>query len=84
MGESGNAASLHTALNAVQALERGFDVDFDTRLLYCKGVLPNISRDIKNSSEPFGRHSSWVCNFHEVTLWFCLFFLPPFLMHELY
>ncbi|KAK8982935.1 hypothetical protein V6N11_054920 [Hibiscus sabdariffa] len=83
MGESGNknAASLQTAMNAVHALGRGFDVNFDTRLLYCKGVtgsriveiddehgryiyldnqtvLPNISRDIKNSSEPFGRHSS--------------------------
>ncbi|GMJ06928.1 CONSTITUTIVE ACTIVE DEFENSE 1, necrotic spotted lesion 2, constitutively activated cell death 1 [Hibiscus trionum] len=72
MGESGNAASLHTALKVVQALERRIDVDFDTRLLYCKGVtgsmiveiedehgrdnqtvLPNISRDINNSSEPF-------------------------------
>lgn len=36
MGESGTA--LHTAINAVQALGRGFDVNFDTRLLYCKGV----------------------------------------------
>ncbi|XP_031406102.1 MACPF domain-containing protein CAD1-like [Punica granatum] len=36
MGE--NAAALHTAVNAVQALGRGFDVNFDTRLLYCKGV----------------------------------------------
>ncbi|KAK8519405.1 hypothetical protein V6N13_133327 [Hibiscus sabdariffa] len=97
MGESGNknAASLQTAMNAVpvQALGRGFDVNFDTRLLYCKGVtgsriveiddehgrdiyldnqtvLPNISRDIKNSSEPFGRHSSGVCNFHEMVEYF--------------
>ncbi|KAE8722811.1 Kinase superfamily protein isoform 1 [Hibiscus syriacus] len=38
MGENGNAAAQHTAINAVQALGRGFDVNFDTRLLYCKGV----------------------------------------------
>ncbi|KAF8042176.1 hypothetical protein BT93_A0711 [Corymbia citriodora subsp. variegata] len=31
-------AALHTAANAVQALGRGFDVNFDTRLLYCKGA----------------------------------------------
>ncbi|KAL6574491.1 cinnamoyl-Coa reductase [Orobanche minor] len=36
MGE--NAAALHTTLNSVQALGRGFDVNYDTRLLYCKGV----------------------------------------------
>lgn len=33
-----NAAALHTAINSVQALGRGFDVNYDTRLLYCKGV----------------------------------------------
>ncbi|KAJ0695990.1 putative MACPF domain-containing protein CAD1/NSL1 [Helianthus annuus] len=33
-----NAAALHTAMNSVQALGKGFDVNFDTRLLYCKGV----------------------------------------------
>ncbi|XP_049360836.1 MACPF domain-containing protein CAD1-like [Solanum verrucosum] len=33
-----NAAAFHTALNAAQALGRGFDVNYDTRLLYCKGV----------------------------------------------
>lgn len=40
MGEmgNGNAAAMHTAMNVVQALGRGFDVNFDTRLLYCKGV----------------------------------------------
>nr|XP_016480938.1 PREDICTED: MACPF domain-containing protein CAD1-like isoform X2 [Nicotiana tabacum] len=32
------AAAFHTAINAVQALGRGFDVNYDTRLLYCKGV----------------------------------------------
>ncbi|PHT36487.1 MACPF domain-containing protein CAD1 [Capsicum baccatum] len=31
-------AAFHTAINAVQALGRGFDVNYDTRLLYCKGV----------------------------------------------
>lgn len=30
--------ALHTAINAVKALGRGFDVNCDTRLLYCKGV----------------------------------------------
>ncbi|KAI3732584.1 hypothetical protein L1987_63790 [Smallanthus sonchifolius] len=34
----GNAAALHTAVESVQALGKGFDVNFDTRLLYCKGV----------------------------------------------
>ena len=33
-----NTAALHTTINSVQALGRGFDVNFDTRLLYCKGV----------------------------------------------
>ncbi|KAK4724886.1 hypothetical protein R3W88_027665 [Solanum pinnatisectum] len=33
-----NTAAFHTALNAAQALGRGFDVNYDTRLLYCKGV----------------------------------------------
>lgn len=32
------AAVFHTVINAVQALGRGFDVNYDTRLLYCKGV----------------------------------------------
>lgn len=36
MGE--HVAAFHTATNAVQALNRGFDVNCDTRLLYCKGV----------------------------------------------
>ncbi|KAK7394974.1 hypothetical protein VNO78_15515 [Psophocarpus tetragonolobus] len=39
MGE--HVAALHTATNAVQALGRGFDVNCDTRLLYCKGVAPS-------------------------------------------
>lgn len=33
-----NAAALQTAVNSVQALGRGFDVNYDTRLLYCKGA----------------------------------------------
>ncbi|OVA03281.1 hypothetical protein BVC80_8609g8 [Macleaya cordata] len=33
-----NAAAFHTILNSIQALGKGFDVNFDTRLLYCKGV----------------------------------------------
>ncbi|KAE8717709.1 hypothetical protein F3Y22_tig00110032pilonHSYRG00035 [Hibiscus syriacus] len=83
MGGNGNAAAQHTTINAIQALGSGFDVNFDTRLLYCKGVagyriveiveehvrdvylddqlvLHNISRDIKNSQELIGRHSSRV------------------------
>ncbi|CAK7343594.1 unnamed protein product [Dovyalis caffra] len=95
MGENGsvNAAGMHTAMNAVQALGRGFDVNYDTRLLYCKGVagskvveidqehsrdlllyggivLPNVSRDIKNSLDPIGRQSSGVCTFHEMVEYF--------------
>ncbi|KAL3358678.1 hypothetical protein AABB24_015668 [Solanum stoloniferum] len=30
--------AIHTVINAVEALGRGFDVNYDTRLLYCKGV----------------------------------------------
>ncbi|KAL9227825.1 hypothetical protein vseg_003472 [Gypsophila vaccaria] len=29
---------MQTAVNAVEAIGRGFDVNFDTRLLYCKGI----------------------------------------------
>ncbi|XP_052173438.1 MACPF domain-containing protein CAD1-like [Diospyros lotus] len=88
-----NAAALHTAINSVQALGRGFDVNFDTRLLYCKGVggsrvveidheytrdlclydnlvVPNVSRDIKNSPEPGGRDSSGVCSYSEMVEFF--------------
>ncbi|BBH06358.1 MAC/Perforin domain-containing protein [Prunus dulcis] len=91
MGE--NAAALHTAVNSVQALGRGFDVNFDTRLLYCKGVagsrileldeehtkdlclyddiiVPNVSKDIKQSQESMGRQSSGVCSFHEMVEYF--------------
>ncbi|KAG6769642.1 hypothetical protein POTOM_025298 [Populus tomentosa] len=92
-GVSVNAAAMHTAMNAVQALGRGFDVNYDTRLLYCKGVtgskvveidqehardlllcggivLPNVSRDIKNSLIPSGRQSSGVCTFYEMVEYF--------------
>ncbi|KAH6757162.1 MAC/Perforin domain-containing protein [Perilla frutescens var. hirtella] len=44
MGE--NAAALHTAINSVQALGKGFDVNYDTRLLYCKGVSGSRIVDI--------------------------------------
>lgn len=87
MGE--NAAALHTAINSVQALGRGFDVNYDTRLLYCKGVsgsrivdideehtrdlylsdnlvVPDVSRDIKNSQEAGGRDGFGVCSYYEV------------------
>ncbi|KAH7672510.1 Membrane attack complex component/perforin (MACPF) domain-containing protein [Dioscorea alata] len=37
MGMDGNAALL-TVENAIKALGRGFDVNYDTRLLYCKGA----------------------------------------------
>ncbi|ESR42803.1 MACPF domain-containing protein CAD1 [Citrus sinensis] len=88
-----NAAALHTAANSVQALGRGFDVNFDTRLLYCKGVagsrvvevdeehkkdlflydeivVPNVSRDIKNSQESIGRQSSGVCTYPQMVEYF--------------
>ncbi|XP_061370746.1 MACPF domain-containing protein CAD1-like isoform X2 [Gastrolobium bilobum] len=91
MGE--HVAALHTATNALQALGRGFDVNFDTRLLYCKGVsgsrvveideehprelwlyddvvVPNVSRDIRNSQESVGRQSSGVCSFQEMVEYF--------------
>ncbi|KAK6118201.1 hypothetical protein DH2020_047987 [Rehmannia glutinosa] len=89
MGE--NAAALHTAINSVQALGKGFDVNYDTRLLYCKGVagsriveideghtrdlylsddlvVPNVSRDIKNSQDAGGRDGFGVCSYNEVCL----------------
>lgn len=31
-------AGLHTIQSSIQALGRGFDVNYDTRLLYCKGI----------------------------------------------
>ncbi|KAH6813194.1 cAMP-regulated phosphoprotein 19-related protein [Perilla frutescens var. frutescens] len=54
MGE--NAAALHTALNFVQALGKGFEVNYDTSLLYLFEdlVLPNVSRHIKNDKDEGG------------------------------
>ncbi|KAL2899900.1 MACPF domain-containing protein CAD1 [Bienertia sinuspersici] len=46
----GNEAALQTAINAIQALGRGFDVNFDTRLLYCKGIAG--SRILQIDEEP--------------------------------
>ncbi|KAL1549059.1 MACPF domain-containing protein CAD1-like isoform X1 [Salvia divinorum] len=91
MGE--NAAALDTAINSVQALGRGFDLNYDTRLLYCKGVsgsrivdidvehtrdlylsddfvVPNVSRDIKNSHEAGGRDGFGVCSYYEMVEYF--------------
>ncbi|KAJ0089123.1 hypothetical protein Patl1_31527 [Pistacia atlantica] len=91
MGE--NAAAMQTAINSVQALGRGFDVNYDTRLLYCKGVsgsrvvqvdgehtrdlvlydnvvVSNVSWDIKNSQDSFGRQRSGVCSFQEMVEYF--------------
>ncbi|CAA3012873.1 Hypothetical predicted protein [Olea europaea subsp. europaea] len=88
-----NAAALHTAMNSVQALGRGFDVNCDTRLLYCKGVagsriveideehtrdlyltdnlvIPNVSRDIKNSQDSRGRDGFGVCSYNEMIEYF--------------
>ncbi|XP_004302554.1 PREDICTED: MACPF domain-containing protein CAD1-like isoform X1 [Fragaria vesca subsp. vesca] len=60
MGE--NVAALHTAINAVQALGRGFDVNFDTRLLYCKGVAG--SRVIEVDEE----HTRNLCLYDDVVV----------------
>lgn len=46
----GNEAALQTAVNAIEALGRGFDVNFDTRLLYCKGIAG--SRILQIDEEP--------------------------------
>ncbi|GLT41744.1 hypothetical protein SLA2020_157870 [Shorea laevis] len=93
MGEIASAAVMHTAINSVQALGRGFDVNFDTRLLYCKGIagsrvidvdeehtrdlylydnvlVPNVSWDIKSSSESIGRQTSSACSFQEMVDYF--------------
>lgn len=60
MGESGTA--LHTAINAVQALGRGFDVNFDTRLLYCKGVAGSTLVEVDVE------HSRDICLYDDVVL----------------
>lgn len=85
-------AFLHTIQNAIQAIGRGFDVNYDTRLLYCKEVagsrlveideecrdlrvhdrlcVPDVSRDIKCSSEAVGRELIGPYSFSEVWLIF--------------
>ncbi|CAK9319803.1 unnamed protein product [Citrullus colocynthis] len=60
MGESRTA--LHTAINAVQALGRGFDVNFDTRLLYCKGVAGSTLVEVDVE------HSRDICLYDDVVL----------------
>ncbi|XP_074302929.1 MACPF domain-containing protein CAD1-like [Silene latifolia] len=48
--DGNNVAALQTAVNAIEALGRGFDVNCDTRLLYCKGVAG--SRIVQIDEEP--------------------------------
>ncbi|XP_050383513.1 MACPF domain-containing protein CAD1-like [Argentina anserina] len=60
MGE--NVAALHTAVNSVQALGRGFDVNYDTRLLYCKGVAG--SRVLEVDEE----HTRELCLYDDVVV----------------
>ncbi|XP_023517935.1 MACPF domain-containing protein CAD1-like [Cucurbita pepo subsp. pepo] len=60
MEESGTA--LHTAINAVQALGRGFDVNFDTRLLYCKGVAGSTIVEVDDE------HTRDICLYDDVVL----------------
>ncbi|KAJ7950107.1 MACPF domain-containing protein [Quillaja saponaria] len=57
-----NIAALHTATNSVQALGRGFDVNFDTRLLYCKGVAG--SRVVEVDEE----HTRDLCLYDDLVL----------------
>lgn len=60
MGETGTA--LHTVINAVQALGRGFDVNFDTRLLYCKGVAGSAIVEVDDE------HTRDICLYDDVVL----------------
>ncbi|XP_022144069.1 MACPF domain-containing protein CAD1-like [Momordica charantia] len=60
MGDTGTA--LHTAINAVQALGRGFDVNFDTRLLYCKGVSGSTIVEVDDE------HTRDICLYDDVVL----------------
>ncbi|KAJ8570792.1 hypothetical protein K7X08_037764 [Anisodus acutangulus] len=57
-----NGAALYTAINVVHALGRGFDVNYDTRLLYCKGV--GGSRVVEIDEE----HTRDVCLYDDVVL----------------
>lgn len=65
-----NAAALHTAANAVQALGRGFDGNFDTRLLYCKGIAG--SRIVQIDEE------------HNRDLWLCDDLMVPNVSRDIY
>lgn len=88
-------APLRTIQSSIQALGRGFDVNYDARLLYCKGVagsrlvevdeehtrdltvshsliVPNVSRDVRCSSESDRRESNGACGFYEVWRGLCL------------
>ncbi|KAK4359572.1 hypothetical protein RND71_021801 [Anisodus tanguticus] len=56
------AAAIHTVINAMQALGRGFDVNYDTRLLYCKGVAG--SRVVEINEE----HTRDLCLFDDIVL----------------
>ncbi|XP_016472553.2 MACPF domain-containing protein CAD1 [Nicotiana tabacum] len=62
--EENNSAAIHTAINAVQALGRGFDVNYDTRLLYCKGV--GGSRVVEIDEEQ--QHTRDLCLYDNVVL----------------
>ncbi|KAJ8550748.1 hypothetical protein K7X08_000118 [Anisodus acutangulus] len=55
-------AAIHTVINAMQALGRGFDVNYDTRLLYCKGVAG--SRVVEINEE----HTRDLCLFDDIVL----------------
>ncbi|KAK4342612.1 hypothetical protein RND71_038428 [Anisodus tanguticus] len=55
-------AAIHTVINAVQALGRGFDVNYDTRLLYCKGVAGSKVVEIDEE------HTRDLCLFDDVVL----------------
>jgi hypothetical protein len=49
-------ASLHTVQNAIQAIGRGFDVNYDTRLLYCKGVAESRLVEIEEECRDLRVH----------------------------
>ncbi|KAG6595613.1 MACPF domain-containing protein CAD1, partial [Cucurbita argyrosperma subsp. sororia] len=61
MEESGTA--LHTAINAVQALGRGFDVNFDTSFAQCFLGYQELQ-------QPIGHRSSGICSFDEMVDYF--------------
>ncbi|CAA6669263.1 unnamed protein product [Spirodela intermedia] len=77
-----NAAALDTVQNAIRALGRGFDVNCDTRLLYCKGVggsrvievdedhTRDLPVDVRCSQGSTKRVSTAICSFHEMAEYF--------------